>query len=46
MSNLNKLFPYEAPSKKVTAKMCDINGHRKTSTLGELLPDSFSSENL
>ena len=27
MSNLNKLFPYEAPSKKVTAKMCDINGH-------------------
>ena len=27
MSNLKELFPYKAPSKKVTAKMCDINGH-------------------
>ena len=27
MSNLSKLFPYEAPSKTVTSKMCDRNGH-------------------
>ena len=27
MSNLKELFPYKAPSKIVTAKMCDINGH-------------------
>ena len=27
MSNLKELFPYKAPSKKVTADMCDINGH-------------------
>jgi len=27
MSNLKELFPYKAPSKKVTAEMCDINGH-------------------
>ena len=27
MSNLKELFRYKAPSKKVTAKMCDINGH-------------------
>ena len=26
--------------------MCNIDGHIKTSTLGELLPDSFGSENL
>ena len=26
--------------------MCNINGHIKTSTLGELLPDSFGPENL
>ena len=27
MSNLKELFPYKAPSKKVTSEMCDINGH-------------------
>ena len=27
MSNLKELFPYKAPSKRGTAKMCDINGH-------------------
>ena len=27
MSNLKELFPYKAHSKRVTAKMCDINGH-------------------
>ncbi|SVC82435.1 uncharacterized protein METZ01_LOCUS335289, partial [marine metagenome] len=27
MSNLKELFPYKAPSKIVTAKMCDINSH-------------------
>jgi acyl-CoA thioester hydrolase len=27
MSNLKELFPYKADSKRVTAKMCDINGH-------------------
>ena len=26
--------------------MCNINGHLKTSTLAELLPDSFGPENL
>jgi len=26
--------------------MCNINGHLKTSTLGELLPNSFGPENL
>jgi len=26
--------------------MCNIHGHIKTSTLGELLPDSFGPENL
>ena len=26
--------------------MCNENGHMKTSTLGELLPDSFGPENL
>ena len=26
--------------------MCNINGHLKTSTLSELLPDSFGPENL
>ena len=30
----------------VLIHMCNINGHIKTSTLGELLPDSFGPENL
>ena len=30
----------------VPIHMCDIDGHIKTSTLGELLPDSFGPENL
>ena len=30
----------------VPIHMCNINGHIKTSTLGELLPDSFGPENL
>ena len=30
----------------VPIHMCSVEGHIKTSTLGELLPDSFGSENL
>ena len=30
----------------VPIHMCNITGHLKTSTLGELLPDSFGPENL
>ena len=30
----------------VPIHMCNIDGHIKTSTLGELLPDSFGPENL
>ena len=30
----------------VPIHMCNTGGHLKTSTLGELLPDSFSPENL
>ena len=30
----------------VSIHMCDVDGHIKTSTLGELLPDSFGPENL
>ena len=30
----------------VPIHMCNIEGHIKTSTLGELLPDSFGPENL
>ena len=30
----------------VPIHMCNIEGHIKTSTLGELLPDSFEPENL
>ena len=30
----------------VLIHICNINGHIKTSTLGELLPDSFGPENL
>ena len=30
----------------VSIHMCNIDGHLKTSTLGELLPDSFGPENL
>ena len=30
----------------VLIHMCNIDGHLKTSTLGELLPDSFGPENL
>ena len=30
----------------VPIHMCNIGGHIKTSTLGELLPDSFGPENL
>ena len=30
----------------VPIHMCNIDGHTKTSTLGELLPDSFGPENL
>ena len=30
----------------VPIHMCSVEGHIKTSTLGELLPDSFSPENL
>ena len=31
---------------EVLIHMCNIDGHVKTSTLGELLPDSFGPENL
>jgi len=31
MSRLKEVFPYKAPSKKVTANMCDINGHMNVS---------------
>ena len=31
---------------EVPIHMCDVNGHLKTLTLGELLPDSFGPENL
>ena len=30
----------------VPIHMCNVDGHIKTSTLGELLPDSFGPENL
>jgi len=30
----------------VPVHMCNVNGHIKTSTIGELLPDSFGPENL
>ena len=30
----------------VSIHMCDVDGHIKTSTLGELLPDSVGPENL
>ncbi len=30
----------------VLIHMCNVDGHIKTSTLGELLPDSFGPENL
>jgi len=36
----------EFASLEVKIHMCNINGHLKTSTLGELLPDSFGPENL
>ena len=31
---------------EVPIHICDVNGHIKTSTLAELLPDSFGPENL
>ena len=36
----------EFASLKTTVHICNINGHLKTSTLGELLPDSFGPQNL
>jgi len=36
----------EFASLDVNIHMCDSNGHLKTSTLQELLPDSFGPENL
>ena len=36
----------EFASLKTPIHMCNINGHLKTSSLGELLPDSFGPENL
>ena len=36
----------EFASLKTPIHMCNINGHLKTSTLGELLPDSFGPQNL
>ena len=36
----------EFSSLKTPIHMCDINKHLKTSTLEELLPDSFGPENL
>ena len=36
----------EFASLDVNIHMCNINGHIKTSTLEELLPDSFGPENL
>ena len=36
----------EFASLKTPVHICNINGHLKTSTLGELLPDSFGPQNL
>ena len=36
----------EFASLDINIHMCNINGHIKTSTLDELLPDSFGPENL
>ena len=36
----------EFASLKTPVHICNINGHLKTSTLGELLPDSFCPQNL
>ena len=36
----------EFVSLKTPVHICNINGHLKTSTLGELLPDSFGPQNL
>ena len=36
----------EFASLDTSIHMCNINGHLKTSTLAELLPDSFGPENL
>ena len=36
----------EFASLKTPVHICNINGHLKTSTLGELLPDSFGTQNL
>ena len=36
----------EFASLDILIHMCNMNGHLKTSTLGELLPDSFGPENL
>ena len=36
----------EFASLDVKLHMCNMNGHLKTSTLEELLPDSFGPENL
>ena len=36
----------EFASLEIQIHMCNINGHLKTSTLNELLPDSFGPENL
>ena len=36
----------EFASLKTPVHICNINGHLKTSTLGELLPDSFGPQNI
>jgi len=36
----------EFASLKTPVHICNINGHLKTSNLGELLPDSFGPQNL
>ena len=36
----------EFASLKTPVHICNVNGHLKTSTLGELLPDSFGPQNL
>ena len=36
----------EFASLKTPVHICNINGHLKTSTLGELFPDSFGPQNL